>query len=87
MLIGILRISPPLHATKADGEDDGLHTPCPPETHFGWKPAGGAKYLRLKYQDRATPERFAAGRDQKVCMFAASHDRPRGNKLEYILLD
>jgi hypothetical protein len=37
------------------------HT-CPPETHFWWKQAGGAKYLRLKYRNTADsdPKRIQA---------------------------
>ena len=63
------------HATKAgNGEDDGTHHTCPPETRFGWKPAGGAKYLRLKYQDNTDND------PQKI----RATEKSRGNKISYI---
>jgi hypothetical protein len=49
------------------------HT-CPPETHFGWKQAGGAKYLRTKYRNTADSDR------QRI----QAAERLRGNPISYM---
>ena len=58
---------------ECQSESCAFHT-CPPENHFEWKQAGGAKYLRLKYQDNTDND------PQKI----RAIERSRGNTISYM---
>jgi hypothetical protein len=73
MSLGIVQIPSSFHRPKAgNGEDDDLVAAYLP--HFGWKKAGGAKYLRAKYRN-------TADNDRRQIQAA---ERSRGNRTSYM---